>query len=767
MRLKDRFTKQALVLMTFEILIIIFALLSWLIHRGNLSQKAITLDQYVVSENTVVIQDVTTDETMNEGGVFVRTPELSLKKGTYSIRIDYNANAAGSSVYVESSQLSSLEMHCQVAQLNPAYHTAYLTLDLPRDITDLTVNVSFSGEGYVSITGTNILETADRHKRNIIRAFALCLLLSLGYLFKRSSVSSRKVMLALAAIFGITCYPLYLDYLPVGHDIPFHLLRIEGIAKGLSDHIFPVKIHPVWAKDYGYAVGVMYGNAFLYFPGLLRRFGYSVQSAYKLYAAAVNLGTVVISYFVFKRIFRNKNIGLLGSLIYSLSIYRLIDTYTRAAVGEYTAMMFFPVVFCGFYLIFTESAKGNWHKHAILTALGLTGLIQSHMLSCEMAVLVLIPVCVILIKRVFRRYIFSALSLAAALSLLLNLGFLVPFLDYYGTDLYFTSDQWTGSNIDRFQELGLFPMQLFTLFGHSTGSTLVTASGAAYEFTVSIGIFFVLGLLLFLYLLLCHYRECRSHAHFIPACICAVGSCLLMYMSTCYFPWNAAASRSGLVEVVVKSLQFPWRLLAPSIVLLAFTCCFSVKALSELYTRPIALSVVLSAITLLIVSCGWYFYNFSFSGDPYRVYDTYELDSMTLYSCEYLPTGTVLENFEDNLTAPSEGISVTDYQKNGTMLHCHVTASSLEGYIDFPLTLYKYYICKDNTTGELMDISSGYNNRIRVAVPAGFDSDISVYFKEPVHWRISELLSLLTLAGLCCFPLLAQRCRSVQPTEEP
>ena len=766
MRIKDKFTKQTFVLMAIEILIMAAALLGWLIHRGTLYNKTIALDEYIVSENTVVIEDVTTDATMSEGGVFVRTPELSLKKGTYSIRIDYNANSAESSVFVGSAQLSSLEMHCQAAQLNPAYHTAYLTLDLSRDVTDLTINASFSGKGYLSITGTSVVETTDRYKRNVIRAFALCLLLSFGYLFKESSRSSRKVIIALAAIFGITCFPLYMDYLPVGHDIPFHLLRIEGIAKGLSDHVFPVKIHPVWAKDYGYAVGVMYGNAFLYFPALLRRFGYSVQSAYKLYVAAVNLGTVVISYFVFNRIFKSKNIGLLGSLIYSLSIYRLIDTYTRAAVGEYTSMMFFPVVFCGFYLIFTESTKENWYKYAILTALGLTGLIQSHMLSCEMAAFVIIPICVILIKRVFQRYIFSALSLAAVLSILLNLGFLVPFLDYYNTDLYFTSDQWTGSNINRFQELGLFPIQLFTLFGHSIGNTLQTASGAAYEFTISIGIFFIFGLLLFLYLLLCHYKECRPRAHFIPACICTVISGLLLYMSTCYFPWNSIVSQSGLFELVIKSLQFPWRLLAPAMVLLTFICCFSVKALSEIYTKPVTLPVVLSAITLLIVSIGWYYYNFSFSQDPYRVYDTYDLNSMTLYSCEYLPTGTDLENFEDNLIAPSEGISVTEYQKNGTMLSCHVTASSLEGYIDFPLTRYKYYICKDNATGELLEISSGYNNMIRITVPAGFDSNISVYFKEPLHWRISELLSLLTFAVLCCLPLV-RGYRSRQTAEEP
>ena len=762
---KIHLTKQIYVLMAVQLLILAAAFLGWFIHRGNLFRREFTLDEYIVSENTVVAEDVTTDDTMSEGGDFIRTPEISLDKGTYSIYINYNANAGDSVAHVGSLQLNSQEMHCLDTKLNPAYHTAVLPLDLSRDVTEFSIAASFSGQGYLSITGVSIVETTGRYKRNIVRALALCLLLDLLYLFRKSDTSSRRVILALTAIFGITCYPLCLDYLPVGHDIPFHLLRIEGLSEGLSDHVFPVRIHPVWAKDYGYAVGVMYGNAFLYFPALLRRFGYSVQSAYKLYAAAVNLGTVIISYFTFKRMFRSRNTGLLGCLVYSLSTYRLIDVYTRAAVGEYTAMMFFPLVLCGFYLIFTECSVNNRYKFAVLTALGLTGLIQSHVLSCEMAALLILPVCLILIKRVCQRHTFTALASAAVLTVFLNLGFLVPFLDYYNADLFISSDQWIGNTSDRFQEMGIFPVQIFTLFGHGTGSTLVSASGAAYECTMSIGIFFLFGLLLFLYLLLCHYRECRSRNGFIPACICTAFACLLLYMSTCYFPWNAIISLSRPAGAVIKSLQFPHRLLAPAAVLLTFSCCFAVRALRDLYGRHLALPVLLAALTLLAVNCGWYFYDFTFSGDPYRVYDTKDLDTLCLYSCEYLPTGTSLENIEDNLVAPSEGTTVTDYQKNGTTITCHVTAPASGGYVDFPLTCYKYYECRDTATGEPLEYSYGYNNMIRVSFPADYSGSISIMFQEPFHWRLSELLSLLTLLGSSCFPLL-RRHRSARPEKE-
>ena len=750
---KTKLTKQICVFMAIQLLIMLAAVLNWRIHKGNLFLRSFSADEYIVSENAVAAENVTTDETMNEGSDFMSTPGISLKKGTYTVYVSYNANVEDSVAYARSSQVGVLEMRCPDIYLNPAYHTAELSLDLSRDVTDLTVGVTFSGKGYLSITGITIIENTDHYKRNIFRAFVLCLLLNFIYLFRKSDTSSRRVILALAVIFGITCYPLCLESLPVGHDIPFHLLRIEGLAQGLRDNVFPVKIHPFWAKDYGYAVGVMYGNAFLYFPALLRRFGYSVQSAYKLYAAAVNLGTVFISYFTFKKIFRSKKTGLFGCLIYSLSIYRLIDIYTRASVGEYTAMMFFPLVLCGFYLIFTEAEKGNLFKPAALTALGLTGLIQSHVLSCEMAALVILLVCLILIKRVCRRYTFTALASAAVLTLFLNLGFLVPFLDYYNSNLYITSDQWAGSTIGFFQNNGLIPVQLFTLFGYATGGAWQVQAGVYNEVTITMGISFLLGILLFFYLLLCHFKECRSFRNFVPVCICTALGCLLLYMSTCYFPWDAIASTSDTVKGLIYKLEFPWRLLAPATALLTCTCCFSVSALYKIYREKTAHPVFFSMLVLLVVNSGWFLYDFTFSGEPYHVYAPYELNSMTMYSYDYLPEGTAPEKIEDNLIM-SEGVAdVSAYEKQGTKILCGVTTENSEGYIDFPLNYYKYYTCTDTATGERLNVSPGYNNMVRVTFPANYSGSISVRFQEPFHWRCSELLSLLTFLGLGCFPL--------------
>jgi hypothetical protein len=152
------------------------------------------------------------------------------------------------------------------------------------------------------------------------------------------------ILIGLAVILLLLEVPMSLDYVTYGHDITFHCYRIRSIAEGLSEGVFPVKVQPGWMNGYGYCAGVMYGDMFLYFPAAMYAIGFPMHFCYKMYVFLVNLATVILSYLSFRKISGDKYIGLMGSAVYSLSLYRLCDLYSRAAVGEYTAMVFTPVI---------------------------------------------------------------------------------------------------------------------------------------------------------------------------------------------------------------------------------------------------------------------------------------------------------------------------------------------------------------------------------------------------------------------------------------
>lgn len=742
-----------------QAVILLSALLFWVVNRSSSFQKSFAFDELNISKNAVVTEDIATDSSHSGAGSILTTPPLSLKAGTYQILIDYSVDQAGSYVSASSSRLGPMELRCSSANLDPACQTATLTAELSRSTTDLQLDVYFSGTGSIRISSIIVAETSNLYKKTLFYAVLLCLFISFLAYFYRSDPSGRKVILALSTIFIAVCYPLYTDYLTVGHDLPFHLMRIEGIAEGLRmGTAFPVKIHPVWAKGYGYAVGVFYGDILLYFPALLRLLGFSVQTAYKFYVAAINLGTVVISYFSFKRMFCSRKLGIIGCLLYSTASYRLLDTYTRAAVGEYTAMLFFPLLLCSFYLIFTEPDSKSRPIYSILTAIGLTGLIQSHVLSCEMAAIVILLTCVVLIRRLMNRKVLLTLASSAVLTLLLNVGFFVPFLDYYiNSDLYINSQLWNSGVSAGFQTRGMFPLQLFTLFQHSNGGTWNTSAGVYNEFTAGIGIVFLIGILLFCYLSLFHRQECRADKNYAPAGLCCVLGCLLLFMSTCYFPWDRLSSLGTGVESVLNTLQFPWRLLAPATVLLTFTTCFAVSTVLRLEDHPLSLAVITGGFLLLAVNCGWYMYDFAFTGAPYRVYSTSDLDTMSMYSYEYLPAETDPNKIAYNKILTANISDWNSYLKQGLTIQCFVALDDQEGYVDFPLNYYRYYTCEAVSSGTELPVSPGSNNMLRVTFPAGFQDTVLVTFKEPWFWRVAEGISLTAIIGCCTVLFLTNR----------
>lgn len=734
-----------------QLLVLGIAVLSYLLNRGKAYQQQFDLSELSLTDSILSEEGITVDSTRSQGGVFLQTKPLSLEKGTYRIQVDYHTDDRDNTIQAFSSELRPVDWYSAPITLSPAGLSSYLTMELSRDAEDVVIQGNFSGSGSLTINSLGIYETSNLYKQNLFYALLFCAALCFVYYFLQSDRTRRETILVLSGIFLVSCYPLFVNYLMVGHDIPFHLLRIEGIATGLSQGVFPVKIHPVWAQDFGYAVGVFYGDFLLYIPALMRLFGLPIQTAFRLFAALMQLATVAVSYFTFKRMFRSRNIGVLGALFYTLSLYRLEDVYTRASVGEYSAMLFFPIVFCGFYLIFTEAAKGNWWKYAILTALGLTGLVQSHILSCEMTILFVGIACILLIRQVIRPYKYLALFSGAVLTVLLNLGFLVPFLSYFNEDITIHSADWTGSTTGAIQDIGLFPLQLFSLFQRSNGGSWSTLGGVSNEASYGMGIAYFIGLSLFLYLLLCYRRETAKDRNFLPACVSFGLGSLALWMSTCYFPWDTIASASPVLDKLIVSLEFPWRMLAPATILLTFVVCFAFSRLSAMQ-KELPGSVILTAcIVLMLVNIGWYYYDFCYTVDPYRVHETYELDSMSMYSYDYLPAGTDPAQISAGKVLTDGVASIDDFQKQGTKILCRITAEDRDGWIDLPLNYYADYKCKVVESGAELTVSAGTNNMVRVSFPAGFTGTLQVFFKEPLHWRISEVISLFTLLGCAGF----------------
>ena len=102
----------------------------------------------------------------------------------------------------------------------------------------------------------------------------------------------------------------------------------------------------------GFSFAFFYGDTFLYIPAFFRLAGADVQMSYRMFLVLVNGATAFGSFAAFRKIFRDDYTGLLGSALYTMSVYRVFLLYAEAEVGEVLALVFLPFVLAGACVIF-------------------------------------------------------------------------------------------------------------------------------------------------------------------------------------------------------------------------------------------------------------------------------------------------------------------------------------------------------------------------------------------------------------------------------
>ncbi len=567
--------------------------------------------------------------------------------------------------------------------------------------------------------------------------------------------------LLLLLFVSLPLFNSYLYRLGGGHDINFHLMRIEGLAQGLQMGQFPVKIQPAWYEGYGYGCSVFYGDIFLYLPAILHLLGISLQNSYKVYVFATQAAVIGISAYSFQRIFQNKYISFLGTALYSLAIYRLTNIFVRGAVGEYTAMIFLPLIaYALVLLLHRNSLQKERNKGCLLLALGMTGILQSHILSAEMVCIILAFICVIYFRRVFTKQVFLSFVKAVCLTLFLNLGFLVPFADYMLTGKFNVNAINGGWRVEQnIQDYGAFLSQLAQVFYHAGGGNLERALGTEGEMPLGVGCSLVLAIVFFLFLLFKLTKEEKQSFPWKIAKISCLTAVLSLFMSTCYFPWEVLRKSNVLIRYIVINLQFPWRFCTIASVSLVILWCSLIRITMTRWSLTKAAAAGGAVIVISMITAGYFMADVMHEGQAFQAVFAEDMDTMVESGEEYLPVNTISHDFsEDNLFV-EDGITVTELIRSGIRLTIQCRNSTGQDLtMEVPLLYYKGYTAVGRTAeGQKirLTVTSGTNQVVRVCLPGSFEGVVTVDFKEPVYWRMAEVISVITMLGILILKLKA------------
>ena len=335
-----------------------------------------------------------------------------------------------------------------------------------------------------------------------------------------------KVWILFGAALILSCFPLFTADIKDAHDISFHINRIIGLCEAVRNGQFPALIQPDLNNGYGYAALALYPGLFLYIPAVMVLLGMPAVFAYKIFLVFINAGTFLIMYGSMRTLACGRKNSALCSFIYTLSVYRLGCIFIRGALGEVLGMCFFPLIVAGGY----ELLSGN-RKRWPLLVIGVNGILQSHIISTFLALCVGIVMIWMYRRNVVKEKRWKELLLFCACTFILNLWFLVPFLDFYRQPLNLNIQ---GSGKGIYYLNTIIPAQLFNLLGDNFGIAYTPEHGILGEMSMTPGMSVFLGLALLTAFIAA--RPKSENNRFIGRCWCTALALLLL--STSILPWE-------------------------------------------------------------------------------------------------------------------------------------------------------------------------------------------------------------------------------------
>ncbi|MGN0983301.1 MAG: hypothetical protein ACI4OI_00545, partial [Gemmiger sp.] len=544
-------------------------------------------------------------------GIFATTPWFDIPVGSYKVVVNYqNEGEDGKVSFVGSgTQYASYDEAALPASGTQVAFSFWA--NEPCVNTQIHFSAQLEEGQSIRIINAQLVPTHSYAYVRFLNALLVLLLLDWALLvFTRRiplpvrGVRARYTAVALLAITAFGCVPIGLNYLTYGHDLSVHLCRIEGIKAGLLAGQFPVRMNPDLLTGYGYPFSMMYGDLLLYPSALLRIVGYSLQDTYRVYVVGITLATTLVTWYVLRRMLRSDKIALVGTALYVLSFYRLSNVFVRAAVGEYSAMLFLPVIVYGFWRIYTQQENGSaWCWLAL--AVGFTGVLQTHLLTTEMAGIFAVLFCVLCWKKTFTKPVFIALCKAAGAAVLWNLWFLVPLLQYIGQGVCRVGQS---NGLGGVYEYAAFAAQVFMMFGSGGGYAWPISKGIADEMPATVGTVLALGLgLLLLAMLDPDVRRARPGLTRLGGWTGGFAA-LALWMATDLFPWKALSRYDNTLTHVLSKLQFAWRFLAPATVFLVLASCCGLLLLRG--HRPALVEQMIPVLLVLtVVPAGYLMYD--------------------------------------------------------------------------------------------------------------------------------------------------------------
>lgn len=426
--------------------------------------------------------------------------------------------------------------------------------------------------------------------------------------------------------------------------------------------------------------------------------------------------TLIFTYYSANRIFKNKNVAWTTTILYSTAFYRLTDIYTRGAIGEVLALVFLPLVLCGIYEIIFGENKKWW-----IICFGIFGLINSHVLTFAMSIILIITICLINVLRIFKdKKRLITLIIAGVISILLIFSFALPYLEQSNSDKF---------NVDEKIYSGAF-LQSYSV----SLKELINNRFGVGDFYKGIG---TILLILPAFIIVCKDKD--NQTRFMKQ-LFVIGFVVLL-VSTSIFPWEALCNKFN----SITTLQFPYRLNIISTLLFSFVGGY---ALCQIIGNKLELNklvyILLILFTLNLLS--------SLNINSGNFTEETIIKSAPVGNGEYKPYALKQKDTKVHNIANEEEIEFT---KISSKMQFEYTNKEDEMIIHIPLAYYKGYIAyledENGNKTELTLEEDPNTKNVIVKNDKILNGKVTIEYKMTTIQKIGYIITYITLIGLTLY----------------
>lgn len=413
------------------------------------------------------------------------------------------------------------------------------------------------------------------------------------------------------------------------------------------------------------------------------------------------------------------------------------------------AYMFFPILLNGLYNIFYEKGKNSY-----LLTIGAVGILLSHNISSLLAIAVCGIYVICHLKTLFgkqcRTQIWKNLIINAIFIILLVSFFYLPFIEHITSTEYVATQEGTMSTKDSVSSHALYIYQL--IFGkYQRGFSSALSEGIDKDMNFSLGLPILVPLVFTPFVI---NKLGKRKKLYIITLIIGIVSAL---MSTTLFPWSKMPN-------IMLMIQFPWRMLLISTILLSIIAGINISKCFENFTLQ---TVIIMTLVIVMYSVQYISNVATFKTE----YDESYLEKVTqidgigvnVLHSDYLPVKAkreyIVERTEGVIVLSGKAV-IQDEEKQKNNMTFKIEENSEGSKLELPYIFYLGYHIELN--GEEIPYEESENGFISIEVAKDKTGIVEVSYQGTTLSKVSYIISGVSFIAFIAYIIYEKKKKKIE-----